>query len=154
MNKVNSTLIVLIFVLNIFLGGFVSAQEKFFLNKFDSSRNTVSPVQMVFGRIESAISQGNVAVLSSYFGSQTYLSLSSGIRGYYSSNQAYYVLEDFFRIYNVTSFRFDNLNTEENVPYATGVYNYEFRGKRNETQAYISLKKFGHSWKITQITIN
>jgi len=154
MNKVSSTLIILIFVLNVFLGGSVSAQENNFLNKFDSSKNIVSPVQTVFSRIESAISQGNVSVLSSYFGSQTYLSLSNGIRGYYSSNQAYYVLEDFFRMYNVTSFRFNNLNTEENVPYATGVYNYEFRGKRNETQAYISLKKLGHSWKITQITIN
>lgn len=147
-------LIVLIFVLNIFLGGTTSAQGKNFLNNFDSSRNTVSPVQTIFSRIESAISRGDVKVLSNYFSSQTYLSLSNGIRGYYSSNQAYYVLEDFFTIYNVTSFRFDNLDTDENTPYATGVYNYEFRGKRNETQAYISLKKFGHSWKITQITIN
>ena len=154
MNKVSSTLIILIFVLNIFLGGSASAQEKNFLNNFDSSRNTVSPVKTIFTRIESAISHGDVGILSSYFCPQTYLSLSNGIRGYYSSNQAYYVLEDFFTIYDVTSFRFDNLNTNENIPYATGIYNYEFRGKRNGTQAYISLKKFGNSWKITQITIN
>ena len=154
MNKISSTPIILIFVLNIFLGGSVSSQEKNFLNKFDSSKNNTAPVQMVFSRIESAISQGDVAILSSYIGSQTYLSLSNGIRGYYSSNQAYYLLEDFFRIYSVSSFRFENLNTNENVPYATGIYNYEFKGKRNETQAYISLKKIGRSWKITQITIN
>ena len=154
MNKISSTPIILIFVLNIFLGGSVSSQEKNFLNKFDSSKNNAAPVQMVFSRIESAISQGDVAILSSYIGSQTYLSLSNGIRGYYSSNQAYYLLEDFFRIYSVSSFRFENLNTNENVPYATGIYNYEFKGKRNETQAYISLKKIGRSWKITQITIN
>ena len=154
MNKVSSTPIILILVLNIFLGRLASAQEKNFLNKFDSSKNNAAPVQMVFSRIESAISQGDVAILSSYIGSQTYLSLSNGIRGYYSSNQAYYLLEDFFRIYSVSSFRFENLNTNENVPYATGIYNYEFKGKRNETQAYISLKKIGRSWKITQITIN
>ena len=154
MNKISSTPIILIFVLNIFLGGSVSSQEKNFLNKFDSSKNNTAPVQMVFSRIESAISQGDVAILSSYIGSQTYLSLSNGTRGYYSSNQAYYLLEDFFRIYSVSSFRFENLNTNENVPYATGIYNYEFKGKRNETQAYISLKKIGRSWKITQITIN
>ena len=154
MNKVSSTLIILIFVLNIFLGGATSAQERNFLNKFDSSRNSISPVQTVFSRIEYAISNSDVGILSSYFSSQTYLSLSNGIRVYYSSNQAYYVLEDFFKIYNVTSFRFDNLSTKENIPYATGVYNYEFRGKRNEKQAYISLKKFGKNWKITQITIN
>lgn len=154
MKKVRGTLNILILILIFFLGGSVSAQEKNFLNKFDSSRNTVAATQLIFNRIESAIAQGDVNLLSSYLGSQTYLSLSNGIRGYYSSNQTYYVLEDFFRIYNVTSFHFDNLNLGENVPYATGIYNYEFKGKRNTAQAYISLKKTGNSLKITQITIN
>jgi hypothetical protein len=154
MNKVSGTLIILIFALNIFLGGSVSAQERNFLNKFDTSKHAVTATQITFNRIESAISQGDVNLLSSYLGSQTYLSLSNGIRGYYSSNQTYYVLEDFFRIYNVTSFHFDNLNLDENVPYATGIYNYEFKGKRNTAQVYVSLKKTGNSLKITQITIN
>ena len=154
MNKISVTLIISIFVLSIFLGGLVSAQEKNFLNKFDSSKNTVAATQLIFNRIESAIAQGDVTLLSSYLGSQTYLSLSNGIRGYYSSNQTYYVLEDFFRIYSVTSFNFDNLNVDENIPYATGIYNYEFKGKRNSVQAYVSLKKIGNRLKITQITIN
>jgi hypothetical protein len=141
-------------LLILFLSSSITAQEKNFLNnKFDSSKNIVA-AQIVFNNIESAVSQGNVSVLSGYLGSQTYLSLSNGIRGYYSSNQAYYVLEDFFKIYNVTSFRFDNLNSAESTPYATGVYNYDYKGKRNSSQAYISLKRIGNSWKITQITIN
>jgi hypothetical protein len=154
MNKVSSTLIILIFALNIFLGGSVSAQERNFLNKFDTSKHAVTATQITFNRIESAIAQSDVNLLSPYLASQTYLSLSNGIRGYYSSNQTYYVLEDFFRIYNVTSFHFDNLNLDENIPYATGIYNYEFKGKRNTSQVYVSLKKTGNSLKITQITIN
>ncbi|HSP86664.1 MAG TPA: DUF4783 domain-containing protein [Ignavibacteriaceae bacterium] len=141
-----------LFFLLILLGS-ASAQEKNFLNKFDSSKN-VAVKQNIFNNIESAISSGNVSALSGYLASQTYLSLSNGIRGYYSSNQAYYVLEDFFNIYNVTSFRFDNLNSKDDTPYATGVYNYDYKGKRNSSQVYISLNKMGKSWKITQITIN
>jgi hypothetical protein len=143
----------LLAVANFFPGGSLSAQEKNYLNKIDSSKRPVAS-QVILKQLESAISQGDVSALSSYFGSQVYLSLSNGIRGYYSSNQAYYVLEDFFRIYNVTSFRFDNINPDENNPYATGVYNFEFKGKRNSAQVYISIKKTGSSWKITQITIN
>ncbi len=142
-------LVVLIF----FLGEINFAQERNFLNKFDSSKNTAT-TQVIFNRIESAIAGGNISVLSGYLASQTYLSLSNGIRGYYSSNQAYYVLEDFFKIYNVTSFRFDNLNSAENNPYATGVYNYDYKGERNGAQVYISLNRIGSNWKITQITIN
>jgi hypothetical protein len=141
-----------LFLLIIFLGS-SSAQERNYLNKFDSSKN-VAVKQNIFNNIESAISQGNVSALSGYLTSQTYLSLSNGIRGYYSSNQAYYVLEDFFKIYNVTSFRFNNLNSAERTPYATGVYNYVYKGKRNSAQVYISLNKIGKNWKITQITIN
>ena len=141
-----------LFLIIIFLGS-SSAQERNYLNKFDSSKNVVVK-QNIFNNIEIAISKGNTSALSGYLASQTYLSLSNGIRGYYSSNQAYYVLEDFFRIYNVSSFRFDNLNSAEDTPYATGIYNYEYKGKRNSAQVYISLNRFGKSWKITQITIN
>ena len=141
------------FILIFFLGSLTSAQENNFLNKLDSSKK-VARVQVVFNQIEASISAGNVSGLSNYLPSQTYLSLSNGIRGYYSSNQAFYILEDFFKIYNVTSFRFDNLNSGENTPYATGVYNYEYKGKRNSAQVYISLRKIRRNWKITQITIN
>lgn len=141
-----------LFLFLIFMGS-VFAQEKNYLNKFDSGKN-VAATQNVFNNIETAISKGNISTLSGYLASQTYLSLSNGIRGYYSSNQAYYILEDYFRIYNVKSFRFDNLNSADNTPYATGVYNYEYKGTRNSAQVYISMNKIGKNWKITQITIN
>jgi hypothetical protein len=149
----NRNLIYCLFLLIFFLGGITSAQENNFLNKFNSNKKVVK-IQVIFNQIEDAISKGNVSALSNYLSSQTYLSLSNGIRGYYSSNQTFYILEDFFKIYSVTSFRFDNLNSAENTPYATGVYNYEYRGKRNSAQVYISLNKIGRNWKITQITIN
>jgi hypothetical protein len=133
--------------------GTILPQENKLLNRLDKS-NHRNPSRVIFDQVEAGISEGDVAQISKYFGSQTYLSLSNGKSGYYSSNQAFYVLEDFFKIYRVASFRFNNINTDENTPYATGVYNFEFKGKKNTSQVYISLKKAGSGWKITQITIN
>ncbi len=53
-------------------------------------------------------------MISKYFGQQTYFSFSNGINGYYSNNQAFYVLEDFFKLYKVTSFKFDYIKTDKN----------------------------------------
>ncbi len=108
----------------------------------------------IFSEISEGIANRDVGSIARYFSSQTYLSLSNGISGYYSSNQAYYVLEDFFKIYRVTAFRFDNIQSDSNNPYATGEYQFEYRGKRDMAQVYIALKKTGKNWKITQITIN
>jgi hypothetical protein len=108
-----------------------------------------------FEKIESSIAAGNVEMLSGYFSSQMYLSLSNGISGYYSSNQAYYVLEDFFKNYRVVDFKFNNVkNGEEDNVYATGLYNYILNEKRESAQAYVSIKLAGEKWKITQLTIN
>ncbi len=133
----------------------IYAQENSLLKKFDnSSNNRTAAVQLIFTDMEKALSSGNFSSLSTFFCSQTYLSLSNGVSGYYSSNQAYYILEDFFKIYNVTSFRFKNIHAAGSTPYATGIYSFEFKGKKDNAQVYISLKQFGSGWKITQITIN
>jgi hypothetical protein len=108
----------------------------------------------VYGEIESGIREGTVSGVAKYFGSQTYFSFSNGINGYYSSNQAFYVLEDFFKLYKVTSFKFDHIKSDKTSSYATGKYGYDHRGKRGNAQVYISLKKIGNNWNITQLTIN
>lgn len=120
----------------------------------NTTRNQKSASDTIFEEIGSGIAGGNVAAISNHFSAQTYLSLSNGVSGYYSSNQAYYVLEDYFKVYQITSFRFNNIRNDETSPYATGVYNYEFKGKRDAARVYISLKKTGNRWKISQITFN
>jgi hypothetical protein len=110
--------------------------------------------KVILNEIENNIAKGNVAALSKNLSPLTYFSLSNGIRGYYSSNQAYYILEDYFKIYQVVSFRFHSLQAEDGNPYATGIYYYQYKGKRETAQVYISLKNTGKSWKIIQITFN
>jgi hypothetical protein len=110
--------------------------------------------QVILTNIEGGIAKGNISEIFKNLSPQTYFSLTNGIRGYFSSNQAYYILEDFFRVYQVISFKFHSIQTENGNPYATGIYIYEFKGKRQTAQVYISLKNVGKSWKIIQITIN
>ena len=45
--------------------------------------------------IGNGLSSGKIASISNLFSSQIYLNLSSGVSGYYSSNQAYYVIQEF-----------------------------------------------------------
>ena len=129
------------------------AQQQNYLNR-TYTKNQIPAVQNVFTQIENAISTGNVSMLSQYFSPHTYFSLSNGVSGYFSSNQAYYILEDYFKIYQVISFRFNDVQAAEDKPYGIGVYNFEFKGKRDNSKVYISLKSNNNSWKITQITIN
>ncbi|PJB02246.1 MAG: hypothetical protein CO127_00435 [Ignavibacteria bacterium CG_4_9_14_3_um_filter_36_18] len=147
----NIWLIILIFSL---INLMAYPQDTNFFNKLDSSRNTAPILKSIFSDVEEAISNGDVSALSRYFGPQTYFSLSNGINGYYSTNQAFYVFEDFFKIKKVVSFKFNNTQASGRNPYATGIYVFESKGKREIAQVYISLKTAGGGWKITQITIN
>jgi hypothetical protein len=123
------------------------------ISKFDNNTQSKS-AEVILTEIEGGIAKGNIAAIFKHLSPQTYFSLTTGIRGYFSSNQAYYILEDFFKIYQVLSFKFHSLQTEKGNPYATGIYFYEFKGKRETAQVYISLKNTGKSWKIIQITFN
>jgi len=112
------------------------------------------PARSVFREIEEGIAEGKVDKFSSYFNRQTYLSLSNGARGYFSSNQAFYVLQDYFKINRTSSFRFVTIYEEGDTPYATGIYTHEQRGRKIYKQVFISLTVQSNSWKITQITFN
>mgnify|MGYP005847018405 FL=1 len=127
--------------------------QETFVPKTDS-KNSNQIISNVFEDIESSIREGNIARLSKYLGAQTYFSLANGVNGYYSPNQAYYILEDYFNIYKVTAFKFNQITKDKLNPYATGTFAFDSRGKRNTAKVYISLKKIGDKWYITQLTIN
>ncbi|MEP0860807.1 MAG: DUF4783 domain-containing protein [Ignavibacterium sp.] len=147
MKKLLSILLIIIFY-----SGFISAQENFRSNIQSKDFNQI--INYVFDDIEISIREGNVGRLSKYLGAQTYFSLSNGVNGYYSPNQAYYILEDFFNLYKVTAFKFNQISKDKISPYATGTFSFDNKGKRNTAKVYISLKKIGDKWNITQLTIN
>jgi hypothetical protein len=128
-------------------------QQKNFIRKTNIENQSLVD-SVLFDEIENAINSGDVSVISRYLGSQTYFSLTNGINGYYSANQAFYVLENFFKIYRVTKFKLNNIRSGISNPYATGTYFYDQRGKRGSAQVYISLTRTGTNWNISQLTIN
>ncbi|HMU44133.1 MAG TPA: DUF4783 domain-containing protein [Ignavibacteriaceae bacterium] len=145
--------IILIFCGLIFLPAILFPQEKNFLNKLHNER-IVTQEKRIFSEIENDFAEGSVSKISNLFNAQTYFSLSNGVSGYYSSNQAFYILQEFFKIHQVISFRFSNIYSDTNYPYATGNYFYEHKGKRESAKVFVALKRIGNNLKITQITIN
>lgn len=143
-----SEILFLIFIIN----GFLFGQENFVPKS--QTKESSQILQTVFDDIEMSLKDGDASRLSKYLGSQTYFSLSNGVNGYYSANQAYYILEDYFNIYRVTSFKLNQISKDKSNPYATGLLAYDNKGKRNTAKVYISLKKIGDKWNITQLTIN
>lgn len=122
-------------------------------------RNLTTPEKIkiqsvILNEIEDGILNNDVQSISKYFSSQPYISLMNGVNGYYSSNQTFYILEDFFKSFKVVSFRFDVKKTDESVAFGKGTYYYERKGKRESANLYITLSKSGSKWYITQISIN
>ncbi|NNG28233.1 MAG: DUF4783 domain-containing protein [Ignavibacteriaceae bacterium] len=128
--------------------------QDYYLNKKLNSNSNSHIDNVIFQEIENGIVESDVSKIARYFSPKPYLSFSNGVTGYYSSNQAYYVLEDFINIYKVISFKFDHKKNDGTISYATGIYYYESRGKRDSAQVYLTLSKIGDNWFITQISIN
>ena len=144
----------IIYILILLITFSVSFPQTTSLTSRNETKKSNQQEEFIFKEIESAIKNADVENLSKYFGQQTYFSLSNGTNGYYSNNQAFYVVEDFFNLYKVTSFRFDYVKVDKNNSHATGKYNFDNKGQRSSAQVYISIKKIGTNWIITQFTIN
>lgn len=129
-------------------------QDKAHKNFEDQLPIQSAKVNYTFNNIETAFTEMNIENLVTYLGVQTYLNLPNGTNGYYSANQAYFVLEDFLKNYRTTSFKFTDKNTSDINPYATGVFKYNLKGNNNSSHIYVQLRKTSKKWNITQITIN
>lgn len=109
-------------------------------------------VDKLFAQIEQGIAKGDISLFAEFFSNRTYLSLSSGQNGYYSANQAYYIIQEYFKIHQPVLFRYTAKNIER-LPYATGVFQYEAAGRKKTAQVFISLKRQGDNYQISQFTI-
>lgn len=141
------------FLFNIFIIFFLfssSIQPQFKRDKNPFNHNP----RKVFHEIGKGLKNGEISSFAPYFRNETYISLLNGNSNYYSVNQAYYVLQDFFAVYRAINFRYSNIVTNTNSPFAYGTYVYFFRGARNTAQVFISLKREKRKWIIAQFTIN
>ena len=110
-------------------------------------------IREVFDDVQRGIAQGNVAVFSPHFHSQVRVTLHGGETGLYSANQAYYLLENFFRDRSAVSFKFTTFGESDSTPYGTGNAAFTFQGVRQHAQVYVALAPQGGRWVITHINI-
>lgn len=123
-------------------------------HKIIPEKSTQSSPAPVFEHIISGIESGNVSGFANFFSKQIYISLNSGERGYYSSNQAFYVLKNYFNIYKPIDFRVSTRLINSLTPYCAGKLIYSFRGIKESVQVYIGLSWTNDNWEISQITFN
>ncbi len=110
--------------------------------------------QTIFQKISLGIENGNVSEFSEFLSSQVYLSLNTGEQGYYSRNQVFYILKDYFLIYKAINFKVTSKLINNTNPYLAAKFNYESRGRKGSAKVYVSLTFIENRWEITQITFN
>lgn len=120
---------------------------------FSQVTDSEQPPKIIFTAVEKGIDEGDVDVFSNYFGNRVYVNLPSGESGYFSANQAYYILKNYIGVRKPLGFSFTTLGEADQIPYATGRAAFRFKGNREFTQVYVALAKSDGKWVIDKINL-
>lgn len=107
----------------------------------------------VFEDVRAGLKSGRMNSLSELLAPKVHVSLRGGESGYFSSSQAYYVLENYLRENKFSEVDFTTMVESGNMPYATGRANFDHNGVHDAAQVYVSLSQVGERWVINQIKI-
>jgi hypothetical protein len=107
----------------------------------------------VFDAVQRTLAAGEADELARYFGKHIFLNIRSVESGYYSSNQAQFVVQNFFNAHRPQSFSFSTYGESAGSPYATGRGSINVKGNREYIQIYVSLTKEKDRWVISQFNI-
>jgi hypothetical protein len=105
----------------------------------------------ILDRIEKGIIEGKVETFGPYLGPKVSISMSGDRSGWYSTNQAYSILKNFFGMRETLSFAFTTRQESEQRAFATGGGRFVKRGTKESVQIYVMLKYIEEKWVITQI---
>jgi hypothetical protein len=109
--------------------------------------------QPLIDKVQEGLSTGAVELFTHRMAPQVYVNLRGGQNGYFSGNQAHYLLVDYLRNRRMVNLRFSTVGESKDTPYATGSATIVERGTRGIVQVYISLVRVGEDWSVTQIAI-
>lgn len=107
----------------------------------------------VFEEIRHGFETGNISSFSSRFAQQLRIDLKGEGSGYYSANQAFYILENYLKTRRLISFEFTNVGENDDVPFASGVVVFSQQGAKEVSHLYVLLMPSGKSWVIAEITV-
>lgn len=111
-------------------------------------------VNNTFHKIERSISSNSANGISKYFNSRVFVNLPNNKNNYFSSNQLFYLLKNYFSTHNVMYFSFDKVSVGGRNPFGYGSVIYEHLGLRKTSTIYVSLGKVGTDWRITKFVVN
>lgn len=109
--------------------------------------------KQILAEIQAGIAKGDASLFADHLGPQVYMSLKGSEGGYYSANQALFVLQDFFAVHRPTSFAFSTQGEIEESPFATGRGFFTAKGLRESAQVYVSLTRSEGRWVVAELNI-
>ncbi len=112
------------------------------------------PPAQIFDDLRTGIVNNDISRFTKYFSGDVLIKLRNGVSDYFTPNQAYFVLQDFFDSYRIVSFGYKNISVEGNFPSASGTLEFKHNGMSGTALVFISLEKKNGEWVIVQITIN
>ncbi len=110
-------------------------------------------LEPVFRDVEKGIIEGDAGLISKYFARQLSMSIPGNDPGYYSSNQAQFILQNFLNLHHTIRFHLTTTSSDDEYPFATGGGSFHDRGSVVRMQVYLSLMRQGDRWIITQFNI-
>lgn len=122
--------------------------------KSEEKKKKFNECKLAFMNIADGLMYSNVTYVSPYFQNEIYLSISNSEKGYYNREQSAYIIENFFSLYPVSSFKWRNSSRSEKYAFALGKYRYKRSGFINTYTISVSLKYVNDLWLIDQIIVN
>jgi hypothetical protein len=130
--------------------GYVPAQE---LTRSTLEVRVDGAAAGIFKDIQEGIRKGDPNAYSRHFARQIYLNLPGREGGYFSENQASFILKDYFKKKRALGFTFSTMSEQESAPFATGGGTFFQRGNAEIFQVYVALKKSDDRWMIAQFSV-
>ncbi len=107
----------------------------------------------IFRIVQESVASGEMSELLRNIGSHVYLNIRGVESGYYSANQAQFVLQNYFNLHKPLSFSFTSYGESGGSPFATGRGSINVKGNREFIQVYVLLSRQKDRWIISQFNI-
>lgn len=104
--------------------------------------------------VKEGIKDNSISKFSNIFGDNCYLSLNNGTIGYFTKNQIYYIMENYFEQNKIKECELDSPNFDGNIANVAGKISYIYNGVKYTTDIYLSFKNISEKWYISQLIIN
>jgi hypothetical protein len=131
----------------------IAQQNSFQASSIQSKEPDTEKLNSIFQDIQSGLITNDVNLILRYISKHVKLNLRGSDNGYFSENQALYILDNYFSTRKVINYQFTVKKLADVVPYAIGEGYWNIKGRQEKFQAYITMYVRDNHWVITQFKI-